>query len=51
MELTQHQFPTSFPPVLNGVKLVKTNVLFAGYRGNGLEVLIIMVGGRDRVIG
>ena len=31
MELTQHQFFTNFPPVLTGVKLVKTRVLFAGY--------------------
>ena len=30
MELTQHQFATSFPPVLAGVKLVKTRVLFTG---------------------
>ena len=30
MELTQHQFSISFPPVLTGAKLVKTRVLFAG---------------------
>ena len=31
MELTQHQFSTSFPAVRTGVQLVKTRVLFAGY--------------------
>ena len=31
MELTEHHFFTTFPPVLTGVKLVKTRVLFAGH--------------------
>ena len=30
MELTQHKFSISFPPVLAGGKLVKSHVLFAG---------------------